>query len=176
MQKKILLSFLWVSFLSAQPLLFEDFPLSKMDKIYQEQSGPVAQLVYQLILETKHCLENDNSQMAYQPAVAEIFKKLAVYKRFIAELEIEWSQKRSHSGLKIFFEKMFSRLQAKKYIEKLPEQEFYRLLNLLHIFLWDVANNAPYARQKCYEKLTTQERQEYDLFLTTDLAENELPK
>lgn len=174
MQKKVLLSIVcsFISFVSAEPLLFEDFPLSKMDKIYQEQSGPVAQLVYQLIIETKKCLGANNSQMSYQPAVAELFKKLAVYKRFIAELEVEWSQKRNHVELENFFKKMFSRLQAKKYIEKLSQEEFYQLLNLLQLFLWDVAHNAPHARQKCYEKLTTQEREEYDLFLTTDLAEN----
>lgn len=170
---------------TAQPnyLEFVDFPLAKVDYMYREQGGPVARLVFDLWVCTADFLKEHyetyrsetnhfkNLKHQYHAKALPVFKKLNTFKRFIDELSYEWCQKREREGLREMFKKMFSRNQSKPYIEKLSPQKFHSLLQDLRFFLWDVAHNAPYAKEKCFELLTANDRAIFEALSEIDYTD-----
>jgi hypothetical protein len=147
---------------------FVDFPLEKVDYMYKEQGGPVASLVFELWQVTNDFLEKGLTQKTiYYEKALPAFKKLNTFKRFIDELSHEWSKQFNKNTLVPFFQKMFARNQGKIYLEKLSEQEFNTLLQDVRCFLWDIAHNAPYAREKCVEGLDHLQKEQFELFIAT---------
>lgn len=162
-----------------QFLEFVDFPLQKVDYMYREQGGPVAHLVFELWECTRDFLQqeyttyrSDQTRLKklktdYHSKALPIFKRLNTFKRFIDELAYEWCKKRDRQGLQDLFRKMFSRYQSKSYIDSLSAQEFHRALLDLRLFLWDAAQNAPYARNRCFSDLDEAGRQAFGYFINT---------
>jgi hypothetical protein len=181
---KVLLTILFVAqTMQAESLEFVDFPLTKVDYMYREQGGPVAHLVFELWDCTVNFLQEDFASYRSDPVrfktlkneyhskALPIFKKLNTFKRFIDELSYEWVEKRERAGIRELFKKMFSRNQSKTYIDKLSAQSFHAVLKDLRFFLWDTAHNAPYAQEKCCEKLNKEEKALFNQFVEVDYTE-----
>ncbi|NBP01624.1 MAG: hypothetical protein EBU90_16115 [Proteobacteria bacterium] len=150
------------------PYVFVDFPLSKIDLMYKEQGGPVATLVFDLwVCTNQYIQDNLTDRIVYHDKALPSFKKLNTFKRFIDELCVEWANVYHKKSLVLFFQKMFARNQGKAYLHNLSEQEFNSLLYDLRSFLWDVAHNAPHARQKCIETLQQPQIELFQAFLAT---------
>jgi hypothetical protein len=148
------------------PYVFVDFPLAKVDFMYKEQGGPVATLVFELWVHTNQFIEDNlTDKIAYHDKALPAFKKLNTFKRFIDELCVEWSMVYDKQSLVVFFQKMFARNQGKTYLTSLSDQQLHDLLCDLRSFLWDVAHNAPYARQKCIETLQQSQKELFQAFL-----------
>jgi len=167
----------------AKYIKFVDFPLTKVDYMYREQGGSIARLVFSLWDCTKEFLKNDFTQYqsddtalqsvkdAYHKNAFPLFKKLNTFKRFIDELSYEWAEKRDREGIRELFKKMFSRFGSKEYVDSLPAEEFHQGLKDLHLFLWDVTQNAPYARAQCFESLNEKDYVLFEEFVKADYEE-----
>lgn len=136
---------------------FVKFPLRKVDYMYREQGGTVAHLVFDLWSTTADALASqdlslDVARKQYRDQALPTIKKLRTFKRFINELIQEWCKEHNKEDAERLFKGFFIELNAEKTINGLEEQEFYLFLDDVKGFLYDIANNAPYARKKCAKR------------------------